>query len=437
MEDNFTLFAKWSTAPSENDGSLDTTTTAVVTETGTTTTQLIINQNGVKIDLAKIDTKKSSVVLDIMPNKDGLAYVTVPYHVLTSLSEKNSDFIIEIKSSFASYQLPVNFSDLIPNMKDLLTKNNLKAEDISFKINLTDKSNDKTIQNTLEKSLPKALRFYGVVDFNITIINTKTEAELGTASNFTKQIKRIIPMQKDMKNMPVQWGAFRYNELKKKFDFVAATTLKTDDVINVIISSDTNSLYVVAENKISFLDVNTEFWGASYIEKAAAKGLVEGVGNGLYMPEKETSRAEFVQMIANAINLPTVKIDTKSYTDVKINDWYYDAIVKAKSAGLLDRFKGEGFNPDATITREEMAMISAAVVRAKNILTTENKIDLSTVFDDYQDIDELTLTDIELVYKLKIMQGVGNKKFDPRGITTRAQAATMQINLLKALGMID
>jgi hypothetical protein len=38
---------------------------------------------------------------------------------------------------------------------------------------------------------------------------------------------------------------------------------------------------------------------------------------------------------------------------------------------------------------------------------------------------------------LELMQGVAADTFDPKGVTIRAQAVTVQIRLLELLGMID
>jgi len=265
---------------------------------------------------------------------------------------------------------------LVQGFDSIIAANNLKPEDIDFSITITDKTSDKDVQKTLKAAWPNGKVMGAVLDFSIDIINKETGKSIGKADSFAKDIIRVITMPEGMTNMPEAWGAFRYNEALKALEFVPAKATKIDNVWYVTISSNTNSMYVVAENNIKFTDVKADYWGRAAIEKAAAKGLVKGVGNGLYQPDKKVTRAQFVQMIVNAIKLPVVQKDTKMYTDVTQDAWYYTTIMKAKSAGLLAHFKSNSFMPNTPITREEMASILAEVLRYEKIAITKDHVDL-------------------------------------------------------------
>ncbi|URN96667.1 MAG: beta-N-acetylglucosaminidase domain-containing protein [Candidatus Pristimantibacillus lignocellulolyticus] len=407
------------------------------TNTGTNNPTITINQNGTQLDPGKIDITKPSVVLEVTPNKDGIVYVNIAASTLTDIEGKNSNFVFEVKAPYSSYQVPVNLASLILEFDSMIAAHHLKSEDVYFAITLTDKSSDKDVQKALKDALPNGKVMGAVVDFSIDIINKKTEKSIGKAESFAKDIKRVIAMPEDMKNMPETWGAFYYNETSKALEFVPAKATKIDGVWVVTISSNTNSMYVVAENSIKFTDVKADYWGRTTIENAAAKGLVRGIGNEMYQPDRIVTRAEFVQMIVNAIKLPNVQDNTKMYTDITQNAWYYNTIMKAKSAGLLAHFEYNNFMPNAPITREEMASILAEVIKYEKITITKDHIDLGSKFSDYHTIDTNLQTDIELIYQLKIMQGTSATTFAPKGIATRGQAAAVLINLLKALDMID
>ena len=125
----------------------------------------------VSLDPASIDTSKPSFTLEVAP-KDGTACMSAPASTLTELAGKNATFFIEIKTPYGSYQIPVNLASLIPGLTEILAKNNLKAEDISFRITLSDKSGDKDIQAAFANSLPEGNVLGAIVDFDIDIINT-------------------------------------------------------------------------------------------------------------------------------------------------------------------------------------------------------------------------------------------------------------------------
>jgi len=403
-------------------------------DSSSTVIKPVIDQNGITLDPANMDTTKPSVTLEVTP-KDGAVYVSIPANILTSFEGKNATFFIEIKTPYGSYQLPVNLASLIPGLNDLLAKNNLKAEDISFKITLTDKSDDKDIQGALANALPNGKVIGAIVDFHIDIINIKTNQTIGTADKFSKSLTRIIPMPKNMKDMPTQWGAFRYNETTKKFEFVAAKKVQIDGVWYIVINSYSNSVYVVTENAASFTDVQ-KHWSQSFVELAAAKGLVEGVGGDKYDPDKSVTRAEFTAMLVRVLGRGAATGSAAPYDDVKQGAWYFDEIAKAKELGLLGFVKSTNFNPDQPLTREEMASMLAAVVALEKLSLTKEYVSM-VGYKDIGSVGTAYLEDVRLMVKLKIMTGTGEDTFSPKGETTRAQAAAVFVRTLQKLGMLN
>jgi len=399
-----------------------------------TVTNPIIDLNGVTLNPNKIDPTKSTVTLEVTP-KDGVAYVSIPASIMAGFEGKNAAFIIEIKTPYGSYQVPVNLASLIPGLKDMLAAHNLKAEDISFKITLSDKSGNKDIQAALANGLSHSQVMGTIVDFHVEIINPKTGENIGTADQFSQALTRVIPMPKNMTVMPSQWGAFRYNETTKKFEFVPAKKVQIDDVWYVMISSTSNSVYVVAENTVRFTDM-LEHWGKSFVQLAAAKGLVDGVGDGQYDPDRTVTRAEFTAMLVRSLGRGKPTGSASPYDDVKSGAWYFDEITKAKALGLLNFVKGNSFKPDQPLTREEMASMLAEVITLAKLPITKEFVSL----DGYKDIvsaDAAYLEDIRLMVKLQIMTGTGLNSFSPKGEATRAQAAVVFISMLQVLGMVD
>ncbi|UPK45953.1 S-layer homology domain-containing protein [Paenibacillus pabuli] len=402
--------------------------------TPVTSTHLDIDQNGSMIDWAKIDSSKPSVTLEVTP-KDGVAYVRIPASILKSIEGKNATFFIEIKTPYGSYQVPVNLASLIPGLKDLLAKNNVNNDDISFKITLTNKSGDKDFREVFANSMPNGQAMGAIVDFHIDIINTKTGQTIGTADKFSKALTRVIPMPKSVTDMPAQWGAFRYNVTTKKLEFVAAEKKQIDGVWVVRINSYSNSVYVVAQNTVSFADVQ-QHWSKSDVDLAAAKGLVEGVGGGLFDPNKAVTRAEFTAMLVRALGRDTSDKDMAPYNDVKPGTWYSGEVSTAKELGLLAFVKGNSFTPNQPLTREEMASMLAAVGRLEQLPISKEPVSLNG-FKDIGNTDIAYLEDVRLMVKLHIMTGTSANTFDPKEETTRAQAAVVFIRMLLALGSID
>jgi hypothetical protein len=148
-------------------------------------------------------------------------------------------------------------------------------------------------------------------------------------------------------------------------------------------------------------------------------------------------------MMANALQLPKAATSTVSYGDVSPTDWFYNAIMRARSSELLNKFTGDDFSPNQAITRGEMTVILAAILRKHGF--NSNSSSISTFEKDFMDANSISSnnrSDAALVYSLGILQGIpdinGNGiRYSPNGNTTRAQAATVQIRLLEILNYIN
>lgn len=386
------------------------------------------------MDPASIDLTKPSVEIAMTP-RDGVVYMSIPASVLRSFEAKNATFFFEIHAPYGSYHIPVNLASLIPGLQDILVKNNLNTADISFKITLTDKSGDKNMQSALATGLPNGKMMGAMVDYHIDILRTQTGQSIGTAEKFSQALTRVIPMPKDIVDMPEQWGAFRFNEAAKRFEFVPAKSVQIEGVWYTWIRSFSNSPYVVVENKMSFTDMQ-KHWAKSSVELAAAKGLIDGVGGAKYDPDQTVTRAEFAAMLVRLLGQGAPSGSTSPYVDVKPGAWYFDEIAKAKELGLLDFVPNESFKPDQALTREEMASMLAGVVEHEKLPMTREWVSLDG-YKDLGNVDAARLEDVRLMVKLQILTGTDPHLLSPKAETTRAQTAVVLIRMLQALGMTD
>lgn len=201
-----------------------------------------------------------------------------------------------------------------------------------------------------------------------------------------------------------------------------------------------SSYYMVKNKYVNFNDVSDDFWGKAAIDFASARGLVIGVGNNNYNPEGVLTRAQFVQMIQNVLNLPAANNNVSAYWDLDSKLWFYSPIMSAKSAGILNGIKidGNNFKPNQAITREEMSVILANIAIYKKIYILNEEVDL-TKFKDHKDINKDYADKISIAINLGLLNkdGMGGGIFAPKESTTRAQAAQVQINLFKALELAN
>ena len=364
--------------------------------------------------------------------------VSIPAKVLKNLERVNPDFTVDASTSYGTYKVPANFASIISGLGNTLAPYGLGTDDITFNFVINDRTWDPAVLAAFERDMPDGV-LWSATEFGVDIArlhDDKVGSAISPVDSFTERVTRLIPIPAGLSSIPNNWGVFRYNEMTGHFEFVPHTTQVINGIYYAVVHSTTNGIYVIAEHTVIFTDVLPGMWYTIDVEKAGAKRLVLGIGNSLYAPDRSVTRAEFVQMITNALQLPKAASYTRAYGDVPSTEWYYDAIMKSRSAGLLDKLNGDAFYPNQPITREEMSVILAAVARREGLTTEAPPVDLSQIFSDYLLINANYLEDVELVYRLKITNGVGGGMYSPKGTTTRAQAAAVQIRLLELLGFL-
>ncbi|MDR1537162.1 MAG: S-layer homology domain-containing protein [Clostridiales bacterium] len=202
---------------------------------------------------------------------------------------------------------------------------------------------------------------------------------------------------------------------------------------SISFDAQSSALYAVGYNPVSFSDVPAGFWGAGAIEKVAALGLVAGVGNGNFEPERQIKRAEFVQMMYSILELSAR--EEAAFDDVSSADWFSGSVSAAKSEGLLNglTLKDGNFSPEEFITRQEMAVILAnsAAYAGLNKGLPEGGI----MFVDEELADPSYTSYIEKVSSLGLMVGISEREalFEPTGTATRAQAAQVMLQMLNLI----
>lgn len=378
------------------------------------------------------NTKNDSATVSAYKNSDGAYEAVLTNQMLDNLYNKNSDFELVIKGNNASVTIPADFEDIASELSSILSKNNLSASNVSFRITMEPENLSRSQQNALLNKFPNASVIGDAVDFRIEVLRTSNSRSLGTLTSFSKPIERTFKLSGN-NTLPSSYGVFKINE-NGEIRFVPHKKTASD---KLTVLSRTNSIYFVAENKVSFSDVPSGQWYTSFINNAAAKGLVAGTGGSRYEPDKTVTRAEFANMVVNALDLPYVK-NSSPYRDVSSSSWYYEAVSRGNAAGLFDKLSGgDYFNGNQPITREEMASVVAQALKSQGYSQRGNTT-LSMVFpNDYTYIASTYQQDVALAYESNILAGMGGGVFSPKTTTTRAQAAKVQLNLLKALKMID
>lgn len=105
-----------------------------------------------------------------------------------------------------------------------------------------------------------------------------------------------------------------------------------------------------------FSDINGS-WAKEAVLALASNGIINGYEDGTFQPEANITRAEMVAIIARIINLTTVQgTSSTAFTDLG-DSWNKDQIEAAAKAGIINGVGEGSFAPDKNSTRAEALTI--------------------------------------------------------------------------------
>ena len=193
-----------------------------------------------------------------------------------------------------------------------------------------------------------------------------------------------------------------------------------------------------AAAEVTFADVPRDHWAYDYIQEMNRKGVVTGMGGGLFEPEGPVSTAQFAVMLTAAFCPETVN------TDVPIGTpWWMPYLEAARAAGYLtdttaswDYFQTGAWNEKTVtdpMTRYDMAMAMWNTVMAEDMaLPTDRQREAAQrAIGDFGAIPEDYESAVVAMYALGLLSGVNDKgDFGGAGTMTRAQSCVVMRGLL-------
>lgn len=156
-------------------------------------------------------------------------------------------------------------------------------------------------------------------------------------------------------------------------------------------------------------------WSKDEISAVFKKGIVKGVTNSHFEPQRNITRAEFLALITRACGYEETAYNGE-ISDVKTDDWFAGNVAQALKEGIIST---ENFRPNDVITREEMCGILIKAYEHENGTASGTTVSFSDILD---------ITDISSVEKaaaLGFMKGNDDGTFAPKAGSTRAEAAAV------------
>ena len=176
----------------------------------------------------------------------------------------------------------------------------------------------------------------------------------------------------------------------------------------------------------SFTDVPADEWYAGAVNYAVENGLMNGVGGGKFDPEGSMTRAMLVTVLWRYEGEPAEGENT--FTDVPEGTWYTGAVAWAASNGIVGGIGNGKFDPDGSITREQMATILYRYAQKKGI-DTSKRGELSG-FADSGNVSSWAKDALQWTVAEGIINGSDGKLL-PQGNATRAQVSAILMRFLE------
>jgi hypothetical protein len=169
-----------------------------------------------------------------------------------------------------------------------------------------------------------------------------------------------------------------------------------------------------------FKDIS-KHWAATSIVDMALRGVINGFPDGTFRPDETVTRAQFVKMLASAMQW-TYEKPSIGFND-DIPGWASAAIDTAVCRRVVTGYPDGSFAPDAKITRSEMAVM---LDRALGLADTNTVLE----YKDQNEIPAFARAAIARATDAGLLQGADGL-FGPNDGASRAETAVVISRLYK------
>ncbi len=407
-------------------GKVEKAATSVTTTVGNKTVTTVT------LDEKKIEQKleaggnNSTVTIPVNNNSD---VVIGQLNGATVKNMESKEAVLEIKTSNVTYTLPaseINIDDVSSQIG-----NQVELKDIKVSITIATPSQDtvKFVEDTAKKNSYQIV--VKPVEFEIACTSGGKTIDV---SKFNGYVERTVAIPEGIDPSKITTGIVLNND--GTFSHVPTIIINVGGKYFAKINSLTNSTYSVIWNETSFKDMEGH-WAKEAVNDLGSRLVINGVDKETFSPNTDITRAEFASIVVKALGLMRPDTGKKVFSDVKSDDWYFDAVSIAYERGIVKGYNGV-FKPTDKITRQEaMTMLSRAmdIAKLENNLSVDAQNTLLAKFNDGGQVSTWAKESIAACLNSKIVIGTDNNILPVQNIT-RAETAVIIRRMLKTAGLI-
>lgn len=175
-------------------------------------------------------------------------------------------------------------------------------------------------------------------------------------------------------------------------------------------------------------------WAENTAKIMKNEGIIDGMEDGTYQPDRGITRAEFLKLLMVRFNLDDNGYEG-IYADVSSDSWYAGMIQNAFEIGIINPILvSDGhFNPDSPLTREEAAIMANSYAEYMGYKDKKETV----YFADDELISPEAKNSVYSAARKSVTAGFEDNTFRPKMILTRAEAAQMVKNLVECDGVLE
>lgn len=257
-------------------------------------------------------------------------------------------------------------------------------------------------------------------------VSYKINGTSATMNSTVDMYYKVVPVEGKLVIQNVSGGILALTRLK----VTSATAATTNDPGVVPQTTPEAIRYAMALMRgidvPQFTDVAEDAWYHDYVYDLVYRGVVNGMTATTYEPEGKLTRAQFVKLLACSLaDAETLKTyEGKHPFKDSEGHWAEAYIAWAKDKGIVEGVSATEFDPEAPITREQMATIFGRYALKQGIELPKDAAPAES-FPDADKISEYAREFVELMRIAGILNGYEDGTFRPQGNATRAEAAKL------------
>ena len=127
-------------------------------------------------------------------------------------------------------------------------------------------------------------------------------------------------------------------------------------LLSLALISSLNLNALAAVEDTGYTDVDAGSWYAQAVEYVRDNGLMSGTSDAQFSPSGTMTRVMLAQTLYRAAGSPTVS-GSDAFTDTQADAWYADAVLWATREGIISGYGGGLFGTNDPVSREQIAVI--------------------------------------------------------------------------------